>query len=153
VVQSAGGVTRGEKFHWRRITLSVPNDCGGAKKSQQCHNHFLQCSTFCFRKTSGYNMGAPNLLLAPGPIYPLYAPVIQETSFVKKLIHSLLCCKTTMQTNCGLTNCSGNCPETSFSFSFWRLVNTSVRRGATVPWPPSDPKNKKCINSIRQWRN
>jgi len=57
----------------------------------------------CFRKTSGSNMGAPNLLLllAPGAIYPRYAPINQEISSVKKLIHSLLCCKTTitMQTN------------------------------------------------------
>jgi len=28
----------------------------------------------CFRKTSVLNIGAPNLLLGPGAIYPRYAP-------------------------------------------------------------------------------
>jgi len=31
-----------------------------------------------------------------------------------------------MQTNCGLTNCSGKSPETGFSFSIWRLVKSWV---------------------------
>jgi len=30
---------------------------------------------------------------------------------------------------------------------------TSVRRGGNVAWPPQTLKIKKCINSIRQWRN
>jgi len=37
------------------------------EKSQQCHKYFLQ-EHICFRKTSGSNRGAPNLLLAPGAI-------------------------------------------------------------------------------------
>ena len=49
-----------------------------------------------------------------------------EISSVKKPIHSLLCCKTPMQTNCGLSNCTGNSPETGFSFSFWSLVKSWV---------------------------
>ena len=53
------GVTMGGK---RGTILRALNHCGGAEKSQQCHKHF------CFRKTSGSNMGAPNLLLAPGAI-------------------------------------------------------------------------------------
>ena len=61
-----------------------------------------------------------------GAIYPRYAHVSQEISSVKKLIHSLLCCKTTMQTNCGLTNRTGNSPENGFSFSFWRLAKSCV---------------------------
>jgi len=80
----------------------------------------------CLRKTSDSKMGAPNLLLVPGIIYPRYAPDNLEISCVKKLIHSPSCCKTTMQTNCGLTNCTGNSPETGFSFSFWRLVKSCV---------------------------
>jgi len=44
-----------------------PNDCGGAEKSQQCRKYFLQ-QHICFQKSSGSNMGAPNLLLAPGAI-------------------------------------------------------------------------------------
>jgi len=31
---------------------------------------------------------------------------------------------TFMLQNCGLTNCTVNSPETSFSFSFWRLVKS-----------------------------
>ena len=27
-------------------TATAPNDCGGAKKSLQCHTYFLQCKTF-----------------------------------------------------------------------------------------------------------
>ena len=41
----------------------------GAEKSQQCHKYFLQ-KHICFRKTSGSNMGASNLFLAPGAIVP-----------------------------------------------------------------------------------
>jgi len=67
-------------------------------------------------------MGAPNLHLALGAILPRYAPVNLEISSVNKSIHYLLCCKSTMQTNCELTNCTGSSPETVFSFSFWRLV-------------------------------
>jgi len=62
----------------------------------------------CFRKTSGSKIGAPNLHLGPSAIWPRYAHVNPEINFIKKPIHSLLCCKTTMQTNCGLTNCTGN---------------------------------------------
>jgi len=53
----------GGTIPWRRITA------GDAGKSQQSHKYF------CFRKTSGSNMGSPNLLLAPGAIYPRYTPV------------------------------------------------------------------------------
>jgi len=50
-----------ESLWGRRMTV------GGADKSQQCHKYFLQ-QHICFRKTSGSNMGAPNLFLAPGAI-------------------------------------------------------------------------------------
>jgi len=36
---------------------------------------------------------------------------------------------------------------------FVAFAGTSVRRGGMAQCPSSDPKNKKCINSIRQWRN
>jgi len=36
-------------------------------------------------------MRLPNLLLAPGAIYPRYVPVSQQISSVRKLIHSLSC--------------------------------------------------------------
>jgi len=50
----------------------APNYYGGAEslrgrqKSQQCRKYLLQYSTFCFRKTSDSNVGAPNLFHAPG---------------------------------------------------------------------------------------
>ena len=58
----------------------APSHCGGAKslrghrmgaggteKSQQCHKYFLQYSIFASERPVS-NMGAPNLLLAPGAI-------------------------------------------------------------------------------------
>jgi len=65
-------------------------------------------------------MGAPNLHLSN----LVYASVNLEISSVKKSIHSLLCCETTMQTDCGLANCTDNSPESGSSFSFWRLVKS-----------------------------
>jgi len=50
----------------------------------------------------------------------------QMLSSGKKLIHSPLYCKPTMQTYCELTTCTGNSPETGFSFSFWRLLKSWV---------------------------
>jgi len=43
---------------------------GSAEKSKQCHNSQLLSSIqwICFRKTSGSNIGASNLLLVPGAI-------------------------------------------------------------------------------------
>jgi len=38
----------------------------------------FQIQYICFRKTSGSNMGAPNLLLAPGAIQPRYTPDYQQ---------------------------------------------------------------------------
>jgi len=40
----------------------------------------------------------------------------------------------------------------SFATYTWKHIHTSVWRGATVPWPPSEPKNKKCINSMHIFR-
>jgi len=79
----------------------------------------------CFQKTSGSKMGSSTCILLRAPSN-LYAPVNLEISSVKKPIHTLLCCKPTMQTNIGLTNCTGNSPETVFLFSFWRLVKSWV---------------------------
>jgi len=107
------------------------NTAGGTewwwwRQKVQTISQALSLQYICFRKTSGSNMGALNLILAPSAIYPHYAHINQEISFAQKLIHSLLCCKTTMQTNFGRTNCIGNSPETGFSFSIWRLVNSWV---------------------------
>ena len=46
----------------------------------------------------------------------------QGLSSIKKLIHSLLCCKTTIQTYCGFMDCTGSSPETGCSF--WRLLKS-----------------------------
>jgi len=132
MVQSAGRNewVKGAQFHGRRITLGTlkySKGCRmivGAPKSPNNVTSTFSKTVHLLPKDSGSNMGAPNLLLAPGAIYPRYAPINQEISSVKKLVHSRLCCKTTMQTNCGLTNCTGNNPETGFSFSFWRLVKS-----------------------------
>jgi len=43
-----------------------PNHYGGAEKSQEMSQVLSSIQYICFRKTSGLNMGAPNLLLAPG---------------------------------------------------------------------------------------
>jgi len=48
----------------------------------------------------------------------------QKLSFVKKLIHSPLYCKTSMQTICGITDCTGN--SIKLFFSFLRLVKSYV---------------------------
>jgi len=43
------GITRaarGEQFPGRPVTAGAPNDCRVAEKSQQCHKHFLQYTTF-----------------------------------------------------------------------------------------------------------
>jgi len=130
MVESAGGVTRGKggaQLPGHRITLGAVKYCGGrrmiveAQKVPTVSQALSSIQCICFRKTSGSNMGAPNLLLAPGAIYPRYAPISQKISSVNKLIHSHSCCKTRMQTNCELKNCTGNSPETGFSFSFWRF--------------------------------
>jgi len=58
------GVTRGAKgaqFPGRQITMGALNHCGGGRKVP------ITCfKCICFRKTSGSNMGAPNLLLSLG---------------------------------------------------------------------------------------
>jgi len=73
-----------------------------------------------------FENGSAKLASCPGYHLTSLRPINLEISSVKKPIHSLLCCKTTVQTNCGLTNCTGNSPETGFSFSFWRFVKSSV---------------------------
>ena len=65
-------VTRGSK---RGTILWAPNHFGergkiikSAEKSQQYHKSFLHLHYICFWKTPGSNIGAANLLLAPGAI-------------------------------------------------------------------------------------
>jgi len=133
-----GSISRGVKRGKGGAIPRAPNHSGGteilrerqmivgAPKSPNNVTSISSIQYICFRKNSGSNMGALNLLLAPGTIYPRFARINQEISSIEKLIHSLLCCKTTMQTNCGLTNCTGNSPETGFLLSVWRLVKSWV---------------------------
>ena len=73
-----------------------------------------------------FEHGGTKLASFPGRHLTSLSPVNLEISSAKKPIHSLLCCKTMMQTKCGHTNCTGNSPETAFSFSFSRLVKSYV---------------------------
>ena len=99
--------------------------CGVAKKSQPCHTYLLQYSTFASGRPQVRKWGrqtcflprAPSNLVSPLSIWRLVPSRNPSTHF---------CCKTTMQTNCGLTNCTGNSPETGFSFTFLRLVKSWV---------------------------
>jgi len=55
---------QGAQLPGRRITMRAPNDCGAPKSPSNITKTSVQY--ICFRKTSGSNIGAPNLLLAPG---------------------------------------------------------------------------------------
>ena len=56
-------VTKGERGH----NSAGAESLRGAEKSQKCHNTCFN-QDICFRNTTGSNMGAPNLFLAPGAI-------------------------------------------------------------------------------------
>ena len=63
---------QGAQFPGRRITMRAPNDCGTPKSPSNITRTSVQY--ICFRKTSGSNIGSPNLLLAPGAIERRCAP-------------------------------------------------------------------------------
>ena len=67
------GVTRGARFPGRRFTVWSRNDCRGRRIVPTMSQYFLHYSEDYFQNTSGSNMGAPNLLFAPGAIQPRYA--------------------------------------------------------------------------------
>jgi len=61
------GVGKGGTFPWRRITMGVPNHCGGrrmtaedAGKSQQCHKYFLKYNAVASDRSQS-RTGVPNL--------------------------------------------------------------------------------------------
>ena len=56
------GVTGGAKFPGRRMTA------GRRRKVPTMSQVLFSIQYICFRKISGSNMGAPNLLLAPGAV-------------------------------------------------------------------------------------
>ena len=57
---------QGPQFPGRQITMRAPNDCGAPKGPNNATRTSVQY--ICFRKTSGSNTVAPNLLPAPGAI-------------------------------------------------------------------------------------
>jgi len=70
-VQGRNDRGQGAQFP-RRRTMKAPNDCGAPKSPNNVTRTSVQY--ICFRKTSGSNIGAPNLLLAPGAISFRCAP-------------------------------------------------------------------------------
>jgi len=58
----------------------APNGCAGRRKVPTMSQALSSTQYICFQKTSVSNMGAPNLLLAPGAIQPRYAPGCGQTN-------------------------------------------------------------------------
>ena len=54
---------QGAQLPGRRITVRASNDCATPKSPNNVTGTSVQY--ICFRKTSGSNIGVPNLLLAP----------------------------------------------------------------------------------------
>ena len=76
-------VERGAQFPGRRITRGKGgHNSRGRWKAPTMLQVLSSVQYICFRKTSGSNMGAPNLLLAPGTIWPRYAPASRSCSFL-----------------------------------------------------------------------
>ena len=70
------GVTKGargrnstgaESLWGRWNTAGAPNACGGAKKSKQCHKHFLQYSTFSSERPQVRTWGRQTCFLSRAP--------------------------------------------------------------------------------------
>ena len=57
---------QGAQFPGCRVTMRAPNDSVAPKSPNNVTRTSMQY--ICFRKISGSNTGAPNLLLAPGAI-------------------------------------------------------------------------------------
>ena len=65
--------------------MGAQNNCEGRWKVPTMSKALSSIQWICFRKTSGSNMGAPNLFLAPGAIWPRYAPANRASSYAKKI--------------------------------------------------------------------
>jgi len=127
MVQLAGANWRGKEAQLRRcrIILGALKYCRGTKKSHQCHTCILQYSTFASGRPQVRKWGCQTCILPRAPSN-LVMPLSVWRLVLSRNPSTHLCCKTMIQTNCGLTNCTGNSPETGFSFSFWRLVKSWV---------------------------
>jgi len=60
---------KGTLFPERRIAMGAPNDGGSAEKSQQCHKHFLQYSTFTCERPQVLLWGRQTSFLPRAPSY------------------------------------------------------------------------------------
>jgi len=56
-----------ESLWGRWNTVGVPNDCGGAKKAQQCHTYILQYSTFDSGRPQVRKWGRQTCILPRAP--------------------------------------------------------------------------------------
>jgi len=61
--------------------MGAPNHCGGRRNLPKMSHSLSSIQRICSRKTLGSNMGVANLLLAPGAIYPRYAPATDVRFF------------------------------------------------------------------------
>ena len=98
---------QGRKLPRRRLTMGTPNHCGwrrmttvGAEKSQQCHKHFLQYSTFASERPHFRIWGRQTFFLPRAPanlVTPLEATqisipvVIHHCSESRMRLPSTLC--------------------------------------------------------------
>jgi len=78
---------RGAQFPGSRITMGAPTHCVGHRKSPTMSQVLSSIQYICFVKTSGSNMGARNLLIDPGAIYPRYVPGMGRKIEVQETVH------------------------------------------------------------------
>ena len=73
----------GAQFPGRRITMGAPNHCGGRRRAPKSPDN-VTCTFFnavhLLPKDLRFERGAPNLLLALGPIKTRYAPADVQMS-------------------------------------------------------------------------
>ena len=88
---------QGAQFRGRRVIMRAPNDIGGPKSPNNVTSTSVQY--ICFRKTSGSNMGTPNLLLASVVIWPRCAPSSNSILFCVVHVYEVRSCTVTVGHN------------------------------------------------------
>jgi len=86
----ARGVTRGAQFPGCRITIGALNHCGGRRKLQ-CQSAFFNV-VHLLPTDVRFKHGAPNLGLAPGAIWPCYAPEFDAPVFESEVVRKQMHC-------------------------------------------------------------
>jgi len=109
---------KGAQLPGPRITLGALNDCGAPKNPNNVTRTFFNTVHFLPEDLRFENGGA-KLASCPERHLASLRPCQSGDSF-REETHPL----TFMLQNCGLTNCTGNSPETGFSFSVWRFVKS-----------------------------